>query len=68
MQPEVARQAGAKFSDQDCAQDTDAMLQRGVAVLRDSGRLSHEDDELDRALVLAILGSVFPMPSAKTNE
>ena len=42
-------------------QDIDAMLERGAAVLRDSGRLSPGDDELDRRLVLAVVDAVFPV-------
>lgn len=45
--------------DLDSDQDIDAMLERGAVVLRDSGRLWHEDAESDRALVLAILDAVF---------
>ena len=42
-------------------QDIDAMLERGVAALRASGRLPYEDDPSDRALVLAIVDAVFPV-------
>jgi glycerol-3-phosphate responsive antiterminator len=43
------------------AEGIDAQLDRGVAVLRASGRLQHEDDELDRALVLAVVDAIWPM-------
>ena len=39
--------------------DIDSRLDSGVAVLRDSGRLRHEDDELDSALAHKIVDAVF---------
>jgi hypothetical protein len=52
-------------SDLDSAQDIDAMLERGAAVLRASGRLLYEDPEADRLLVLAILDAVMPLRSGR---
>lgn len=55
------RQSGDLTSNQDALEDNPATLERGVAVLRASGRLLYEDDELDRALVLAVVDAVFPL-------
>ena len=48
--------------------DIDAMLARGVAVLRASGRLRYEAERPDQALVLAILDAVFKSPDAAPDR
>ena len=60
-QTEVAPETVSQPLDRGCVQDIDAMLDRGVAALRASGRLRYEDDEADRSLVLAVVDAVMPV-------
>ncbi len=46
-------------SDLGSVEDIDAMLERGVSVLRASGRLSYEAEGADHELVLQIVDAVM---------
>lgn len=68
IENEPRDRTASQVLDLGCALDTDAMLERGVAALRASGRLLFEDDESDRALVLAICDAVFPISLDQEGE
>ena len=60
--------ADSQISELPSDHDINVGLDRGVAVLHDSGRLKYEDAALDRALVLEIVDAVFSVPAPPQKQ